>query len=360
MTPLEKYYADVQTSTIQEDPAQILAMTHLERIYQDMERVANKKIWQFGKEQIKGLYFWGGVGRGKTYMMDLFFESLSTSNKIRLHFHRFMQMVHKNLTEFSGEKNPLEKIAKKLAKDYKIICLDEFFVKDITDAMILGNLCEALFDNKVVLVTTSNIPPDELYKDGLQRQKFLPAIEALKQNTYVLEIVSDTDYRMRTLREAKLYYYPDNGKNREELNKAFNNLASLSECHSSVEENSVIVVQNRKLPFIRKTCMQIWFDFEVLCTSPRSQNDYIELASEFPIIFLENVPQLNVNKDDETRRFINLVDEFYDRGVKLFILSSVGIEEIYAGGILEFEIERTKSRLQEMQSQEYLEREHLV
>lgn len=360
MTPLEKYYRDVETSKIYEDAAQVLAMTHLERIYIDMERLNSKKIWQFGRDKIKGLYFWGGVGRGKTYMMDLFFESLSTPNKIRLHFHRFMQMVHSNLTDYAGEKNPLDKIAKKLAKEYKIICLDEFFVKDITDAMILGNLCEALFANKVVLVTTSNIHPDDLYKEGLQRQKFLPAIKALKENTQVLEIISDTDYRMRSLREARLYYYPNNAKNHNEFLTEFSNLATSADSSSSMQEEGLIEVQKRNLSYIRKTSMQIWFDFNVLCTSPRSQNDYIELASEFPIIFLENVPQLNANKDDEARRFINLVDEFYDRAVKLFVLSDVPIEDIYAGGILEFEIERTKSRLQEMQSEEYLEREHLV
>lgn len=360
MTPLEKYYKAVESRAIKEDAAQVLALTHLERIYMDMERLESKKIWQFGKDKIKGLYFWGGVGRGKTYMMDLFFDSLSTNNKVRLHFHRFMQMVHKNLTEIAGEKNPLEKIAKKLAKDYKIICLDEFFVKDITDAMILGNLCEALFANKVVLVTTSNIHPDNLYKDGLQRQKFLPAIEALKNNTHILEIVSETDYRMRSLREAKLYYYPKTEENATELLGAFNKLASRTDCGANPNESGTILIQNRHLDYVRKSCMQIWFDFNILCTAPRSQNDYIELASEFPTIFLENVPQLNANKDDETRRFINLVDEFYDRGVKLFILADVAIDNIYAGGILEFEIERTKSRLQEMQSEEYLEREHIA
>ncbi|MFP8967110.1 cell division protein ZapE [Pokkaliibacter sp. CJK22405] len=365
MTPLERYKQDLQREDFQYDAAQEMAVKHLQRVFDEL--IAHKETSSGGllkrlfgggatnKEPVKGLYFWGGVGRGKTYLMDTFYECLPFAEKKRLHFHRFMQRVHQDLKALAGTANPLVKIGEKYAAEARVLCFDEFFVTDITDAMILGGLLEQLFSRGVTLVTTSNIVPDGLYKDGLQRARFLPAIALLNKHTEVVNVDSGVDYRLRALEQAELYHSPLDEDAEQSLHSSF---CSLLRDASKLEENASIEINQRNLT-ARKVCDDIvWFEFDELCDGPRSQNDYIELAREFHAIILSNVPVLGNGKDDQARRFINLVDEFYDSGVKLIISAAKPLDELYAGGRLSFEFERTTSRLLEMQSKEYLAREH--
>ncbi|NVK43315.1 MAG: AFG1 family ATPase [Oceanospirillaceae bacterium] len=366
MTPLERYKKDLERDDFSYDPAQEMAVKHLQRLFDDliaapaeskqgfMQRLT--RGWkQPPKEPLRGLYFWGGVGRGKTYLMDTFYDCLPFEQKMRTHFHRFMQRVHQELKSLAGTKNPLEEIGRRYAAETRVICFDEFFVSDITDAMILGGLLEQLFANGVSLVATSNIVPDGLYKDGLQRARFLPAIDLLNRYTEVVNVDSGVDYRLRALEQAELYHCPLDARADESLNASFEALApDLQE----VVEGEVLEVNGRGIRS-RRCCEDVvWFEFEDICLGPRSQNDYIELAKVFHAVLVSNVPQLGRSNDDAARRFINMVDEFYDSGVKLILSAAVPIHEIYSEGRLEFEIQRTQSRLLEMQSHEYLAREH--
>lgn len=366
MTPLERYRADLQQPGFIPDPAQQQAVEHLQRLYEQLVAaeqagrqpgLAQKLIgkWMRPKtvEPIRGLYFWGGVGRGKTYLMDAFYDALPFERKMRAHFHRFMQRVQRELKALSGEKNPLQLIARQLADEARVICFDEFFVSDIADAMILGGLFQSLFGHGVTLVATSNIEPDGLYKDGLQRARFLPAIALLKQHTLVLNVDGGTDYRLRTLEQAELYHYPLDGAADEGLQSSFRALAP-----EAGQENQALEIEGRKIVARRVADDVVWFDFAELCDGPRSQNDYIELAREFHTVLLGNIPQMGEGRDDQARRFINLIDEFYDRNVKLVVAAAVSLAELYTGTRLAFEFERTRSRLLEMQSREYLAREH--
>ncbi|WP_261844200.1 cell division protein ZapE [Aliamphritea ceti] len=367
MTPLERYKADLEREGFSYDPAQEVAVKHLQRLYENMLAAQQEKpkggllqrlTGRFNKqpvEPVQGLYFWGGVGRGKTYLMDTFFDSLPFDNKERTHFHRFMQRVHKELRLLDGTPDPLVVIGKKFASEFQIICFDEFFVTDITDAMILGGLLEQMFANGVTLVATSNIVPDGLYANGLQRERFIPAIKLLNKYTDVLNVDGGVDYRLRTLEQAELYHHPLDAAADVSLNTSFENLAPDLE---EVVEAEVLEINGREIKS-RRCCEDVvWFDFAELCEGPRSQNDYIELAKIFHAVLLSNVPQLGRANDDAARRFINLVDEFYDSGVKLIISAAASIPEIYTQGGLEFEIARTQSRLLEMQSHDYLAREH--
>lgn len=300
-----------------------------------------------------GLYLWGGVGRGKTYLVDAFFDCLPFERKLRVHFHRFMQRVHHELAQLEGEKNPLENVADKLAEEARVICFDEFFVTDIGDAMILAGLLEALFARGVTLVATSNIEPAGLYENGLQRQRFLPAISLLERYTRVVNVDGGTDYRLRTLQQAELYHYPlDAGADRS-LEDSFTRLAPEPGKHWERIE-----INQRYLTCRRLADDVVWFDFKELCDSPRSPSDYIELARIFHAVLISGVPAFTPELNDQARRFVNLVDEFYDRNVKLVMAAQNPLLELYQGGQLEFEFQRTVSRLQEMQSHEYLAKEH--
>jgi cell division protein ZapE len=266
-----------------------------------------------------------------------------------------MKRVHEEMTTLGGEKNPLTIIAKRFSDETRVICFDEFFVSDITDAMILGTLMEELFKNGVTLVATSNIVPDGLYKDGLQRARFLPAIALIKEHTDIVNVDSGVDYRLRHLEQAELFHFPLDAAAEESLRKSFRALTP--ECTQAVE-NDVLVIENRQIRAVR-TCDDVaWFDFRELCDGPRSQNDYIELGKIFHAVLLSNVEQMSVTTDDIARRFINMVDEFYDRNVKLIISAEVELKDLYTGGRLTFEFQRTLSRLLEMQSHEFLARAH--
>ncbi len=365
MTPEQHYRADLKKEGFQYDPAQEMAVSHLQHFWDELvaaeQRGQQKTFMQrlgLAKptvECVRGLYFWGGVGRGKTYLMDVFFDSLPFERKYRTHFHRFMQRVHKRLKTLDGQKNPLDIIAAELAADYRVICFDEFFVSDIADAMILGGLFQQMFSRGVSLLATSNIVPDDLYKDGLQRQRFLPAIAALKEHTRVLNVDGGVDYRLRALQQAELFYHPC-GEGADSELEVF--LKTLAPDHAERRLNVALEVEGRKI-LAKQVCDDVvWFDFKALCDGPRSQNDYIELAREFHAVILSDVPQMKREIDDQARRFINLVDEFYDRNVKLIISAAVGLTELYAGGKLDFEFQRTQSRLLEMQSTEFLARPH--
>ncbi|MYM64645.1 cell division protein ZapE [Pseudomaricurvus sp. HS19] len=367
-TPLERYHNDLQREGFRHDPAQEMAVRHLQDLYERL--VADWRAEQNQKGLLaklkglggnksrplqRGLYFWGGVGRGKTYLMDNFFESLPFPQKMRAHFHRFMRRVHQELKTLGGKKNPLEIVADRLAAEARVICFDEFFVSDITDAMILGNLIQALFDRGVSLVATSNIVPDGLYKDGLQRARFLPAIAMLNEHTLVVNVDGGVDYRLRALEQAELYHYPLDAAADASLLASFESLVpDKQEIRADVE----IEVEGRPILARFEAEDVAWFDFKALCDGPRSQNDYIELAKEYHAVLVANVPCLGRDTDDQARRFINLVDEFYDRNVKLIVSAEMPLAEIYAGGKLNFEFERTTSRLLEMQSKEYLAAPH--
>ncbi len=363
LTPWERYQKDLERPDFQKDAAQEDAVKRLQSLYDklvDAESDRNKAMTKLrlklkkGKEEpVTGLYFWGGVGRGKTYLMDTFYESLPFDRKMRVHFHRFMQRVHTELKSLKGEKNPLDLVSKKFADEARVICFDEFFVSDIGDAMILATLIDGLFSRGVTLVCTSNIVPDGLYKDGLQRARFLPAIALVKKHTQVVNVDGGIDYRLRTLEQAELFHSPLDDEADVSLRASFDALAVEAGKHSKTME-----INGRKIPAQAHADDVVWFDFVDVCDGPRSQNDYIELARQFHAIIISNVPVLGRENDDQARRFINMVDEFYDRNVKVIMSAAAPITELYSGGRLSFEFERTESRLLEMQSHEYLEAPH--
>lgn len=363
MTPWKRYQQDLLRPDFQDDPAQCMAVEKLQKLYDALlegrqqsllARLRSKLLPRAGAwPAVQGLYFWGGVGRGKTYLMDVFYDCLPFEEKLRVHFHRFMQTVHQALVRLDGQKNPLDQVAADIADRYRVICFDEFFVSDITDAMILGGLFEKLFDMGVTLVATSNIVPDELYRNGLQRQRFLPAIAALKAHCEVVNVDGGTDYRLRALEQAELYYYPLGESAEQSLMKSLMSLAP-----DELSENTGIEINGRTLTSRFEADDIVWFSFAELCDGPRSQNDYIELARIYHAVIVSDVPQMGAANDDQARRFINMVDEFYDRQVKLVLSAEVPIAELYSDGKLAFEFERTCSRLLEMQSSDYLASEH--
>ena len=357
--PLAQYRADLEGGSLYPDVAQKRAVEELDGLYWRLLAAGERRRGLIGRlrrpRPETGLYMWGGVGRGKTYLMDLFHEALPFPEKRRLHFHRFMQGIHRELRSRQGEKNPLAAIAREFARNARVLCFDEFFVSDIGDAMILANLLEALYSSGVTLVATSNIPPDELYRDGLQRARFLPAIELLEKHSRVLNVDGGVDYRLRLLEQAELYHCPLGEGAERFLSERFH---TLEPEHGEHREHGVVEIEGREIPFRKAGEDVIWFDFRALCDGPRSQNDYIELAREYHTVLLGNVERMGAATDDLARRFINLVDEFYDRGVKLILTAETPIDELYSGGRLEFEFQRTCSRLLEMQSHDYLARAH--
>ena len=303
---------------------------------------------------VKGAYLWGGVGRGKTFIMDLFFDALPFEDKLRYHFHRLMYRVHRRLSELGDLPDPLDVVAEELAGQARLICFDEFFVSDIADAMILGRLLDALFERGVALVATSNIPPDELYHGGLQRQKFLPAIDLLTANTQVLRVDNGTDYRLRVLEQAEIYHAPLDDQAERNLAGYF---ADIAPDAGTVGQD--IEVLGRNIRTVRRADGIAWFSFAELCAGPRSQDDYIEIARTFQTVILAAVPLLDELRENEARRFIALVDEFYDRRVKLIVSAAECTDDLYRGQRLTREFERTRSRLKEMQSHHYLAARHV-
>ncbi|MDP0588192.1 MAG: cell division protein ZapE [Candidatus Endonucleobacter bathymodioli] len=354
-----RYLQDLAKYGYSYDHVQVEATKHLQSVFDRLTKTKSSVLpsWFTKKpESVKGLYLWGGVGRGKTWLMDSFYECLPFNNKLRMHFHHFMKHVHEELHMLSGHKNPLKKVASNMAQRAKTICFDEFFVEDIADAMILARLLKYLFEYGVTLVATSNVIPEDLYKNGLQRARFLSAIALLNKYTTVFNVDGDTDYRLRILENANTYHFPLNSKSHQQLQQAF---TALSNHLSPVTCNTPIMIAGRKIDCITKSGGVGWFSFAALCCGPRSQNDYIHLARLFHTVIMEGLPQLSLGRDDQTRRFISLTDEFYDRNVALIISAETDINTIYCGRQLAFEFKRTVSRLQEMQSKDYLTRTHM-
>jgi cell division protein ZapE len=300
-----------------------------------------------------GLYLWGSVGRGKTFLMDLFAASLPHGVVLRRHFHRFMGEVHDSLRALGERQSPLVEVAAGIAGRCRVLCLDEFLVNDIGDAMILANLLDALFERGVSLVTTSNTAPANLYKDGLQRARFLPAIALIEQHCHVVEMVSAHDWRLRALTQAPVYLTPPGAESHRALERIFASQAS-----GAIELDGMLRINGRDIPFHKRAETILWFQFAALCEGPRAVADYIALAKAGPAVIVANVPQFTIYSEDAAKRFVQLVDEFYDRRVKLVLSAAAPITELYDGERLRAEFGRTESRLIEMQSEEYLALEH--
>ncbi len=363
--PRARYEQDLTQPGFVADPQQKSAVDALEQIYLELHKpvpqAPSTGLFDFFKKpastkvgSVKGLYLWGGVGRGKTYLVDTFHESLPFEQKIRTHFHRFMQRIHAELKTLGGRQDPLRIVADRLAKEARVLCFDEFHVSDITDAMLLGRLLEALFERGVTLVTTSNIEPDGLYKGGLQRQRFLPAIEQIKMNTLVMHMAGDEDFRLRALEQAEIYHHPIDDGAESTLQDAFEELAGSHESKATEVE-----ILGRQIPVRAIADGVVWFDFEALCDGPRGAADYIEVARLFHTVLLSGVPQFTKKDNDRAARFIALVDELYDHSVNLLVTAVAAPTELYVEGRHEFAFQRTVSRLIEMQSRDYLHRPHL-
>jgi cell division protein ZapE len=331
---------------------------------------------------VRGIYLWGGVGRGKTWMMDLFFESLPFPEKRRRHFHRFMHDVHTELKTLQQREAPLQVVADRIAAEARVLCFDELFVSDIADAMILGGLFAALFQRGVTLVATSNVPPRDLYKGGLQRQRFVPTIELLETHVDVVAVDVATDYRLRRLTQAGTYLPSDSPDTPQRLSELFDELADHDTASSGVQPNTAptspartvnqsgrpwpsqdnagktIEIEGRPIPVVRESGGVVWFDFMAVCSGPRSQEDYIEIARNYQSVIVSDIPVFDSLHEDEARRFIALVDELYDRSVNLIVSAAAPPTGLYRGERVAFPFERTASRLIEMQSEEYLAREH--
>ena len=296
----------------------------------------------------RGVYMHGGVGRGKSFLMDCFFQAVPLTRKTRLHFHEFMREVHRELQDLKGTVNPLEELGKRMARRFRLICFDEFHVADVTDAMILHRLLVALFDNRVSIITTSNFHPDALYPNGLHRDRVLPAIALLKDKLEVIGVDAGTDYRQRTLEQLDMFNSPLDANAALAMQAAFERLAEAR------DENPVLHIEHREVRALRRAGGVVWFDFATLCGGPRSQNDYLELAMQFHTVLLSNVPAMSPRMASEARRFTWLVDVLYDRRVKLILSAAVPPEQLYTEGPMSHEFPRTVSRLTEMRSADFL------
>lgn len=364
MTPLQRYQQDLDSAEFTVDPDQRNAVEKTQLLYEALiavedvpHNVFRRLISGLSGEQqkmIKGLYMWGGVGRGKTWIVDTFYDCLPFEEKMRMHFHRFMRMVHHDLKALEDVQDPLKIVARNIAQKVRVICFDEFHVSDITDAMLLGGLMQALFEQGVVLVTTSNEHPDKLYWDGLQRERFLPVIEILKQYTNIINVDAGVDYRLRYLDKAEIYHQPLDGRAQNMLLENFNHIAP-----DAGSEKLFIEIEARQIETVRCADGVVWFDFPAICDGPRGPADYIEIGRMFQTVLIANVPEMDENQNDLARRFMTLVDEFYDRSVKLILTAATTPERLYSGKRLAKSFQRTSSRLIEMQTHDYLARQHL-
>jgi len=370
LSPTSRYKQALDEGTHQPDDVQREAVNRLNVIYQELTQQMPAPAQSgglkaafgrlLGKKEpqtvapVRGLYMWGGVGRGKTWLMDMFYQSLPGTRKQRLHFHRFMLRVHEELNALQGHTDPLDIIAERFKAETDVLCFDEFFVSDITDAMLLGGLMKALFARGITLVATSNIPPDDLYRNGLQRARFLPAIEAIKEHCDIMNVDAGVDYRLRTLTQAHLWLSPLDEETRSQMDKLWLALAGTRRVTAPELE-----INHRPLPTLGVENQTLAVSFATLCVDARSQHDYIALSRLFHTVMLFDVPVMTPLMESEARRFIALVDEFYERHVKLVVSAAVPLYEIYQGERLKFEFQRCLSRLQEMQSEEYLKRAHM-
>jgi cell division protein ZapE len=339
------------------DPAQQLAADRLQAFYDGLisfkasRRNALRKLLVHPALP-RGVWFWGGVGRGKSFLMDCFYAAVPYQRKRRVHFHAFMREVHARLNECRNEPDPLAQVAAQVARETRLLCFDEFHVSDIADAMILGRLMQALFDAGVIFCITSNYPPEGLYPNGLQRQLFLPAIALLKEKLDVIEVDAGIDYRLRTLTQAETFLVPDDAESQRRMLDTFRQLAGGEGHGRSIE------LQGREVQPLRRAPGVIWFDFATLCGGFRSQNDYLDLAQRFHTVFLSAIPRMTAEQASEARRFTWLVDVLYDGRVKFIASAACPADELYVAGTQASEFHRTVSRLIEMRTHEYLASEH--
>ena len=353
MNVKQAYEAELVARGYTADPAQLRAVDALERCagewaaYKEQRSNAFKKLIN-RPDTPRGVYMCGGVGRGKSFLMDCFYNAVPIKRKTRLHFHEFMREVHRELRDLAGTVNPLDELGRRMAKRYKLICFDEFHVAEITDALILHRLLTALFDNGVGFVTTSNFKPDDLYPGGMHRDRILPAIALLNAHLEVLSVDNGVDYRRRTMEQVNRYHTPLGAQADAEMTEAFNRLAE------SQDDNPVLHIESRQIQARRKAGALVWFDFKTLCGGPRSQNDYLEIATQFHTVLLSDVPAMPPRMASEARRFTWLIDVLYDRRVKLIMSAETPPEALYTEGPLVHEFPRTISRLNEMGSKEFL------
>ncbi|MGB6055053.1 MAG: cell division protein ZapE [Burkholderiaceae bacterium] len=354
---VEQFYAQALAQRgFAADDAQLQAVARLQRAYDEWVAFKARRSTAFKRlinrpDVPRGVYMWGGVGRGKSFLMDSFYSVVPVVRKTRLHFHEFMRAVHAQLDELKGVADPLDAVAQRVAKKYRLICFDEFHVSDIADAMILYNLLRALFDHGVSFVMTSNYRPDDLYPDGLHRDRMLPTIALLKERLDVLNVDAGVDYRKRAMEQVQIYHTPLGAEADRALRHAFAGIAE------TADEDPRIHIESREIRALRRAGGVIWFDFATLCGGPRSQNDYLEIASRFHTVILSGIPAMSAAMSSESRRFTWLVDVLYDHKVKLIMSAAVPPEELYTQGMLANEFHRTVSRIMEMQSREYMEAE---
>ncbi len=372
MTLTETYQHAIRKQGMVDDPVQRQAVEKLQQLIEELTHPDRRQylrrrfpvlagVCTFNRwlnfnclgQPVKGIYFWGSVGRGKTWLVHLFYDSLPFEEKRRLHFHVFMQWIHAQLSEMKKQKNPLKVIAKNFARNYRILCLDEFIVIDITDAMLLNGLLKALVDYGVTLVVTSNRVPDDLYLHGLQRERFLPAIALIKTHTQVFHLDNGVDHRLALPEQKHLYYHPLNAANAQQIHQYFAGLSI-----GNYTETVTLNILNRPIKIVALADNMVWFEFTEICSSPRAAQDYIEIARQFHTVFISNVVKMDASLDDKARRFIYLIDALYDSNVKLVILAEALPQTLYQGEMLKFAFHRTSSRLIEMRSRHYLQHAH--
>ena len=356
---LDAYEALLASRGYVADAAQMAAATALQHLYENLlafkvDRGSTLKRLLSPPKPPKGVYFWGGVGRGKSFLMDCFYDAVPYRRKKRLHFHAFMQQIHRDLDQFKGEPDPVLKVAEQVAKDVRLLCFDEFHVSDIADAMILGRLMEGLFSKGVILVMSSNYPPDRLYPNGLHRESFLPTIALLNKHLDVFEVEAGIDYRLRALEQVEIYHHPADDAAEKKMLEYFRMVAG-----EEGKRGGHIEVLGRDIDTIRRGNGVIWFDFRTLCGGPRSQNDYLEISRSYHTVLLSHIPKMTVHQASEARRFTWLVDVFYDHKVKLIVTADCAADDLYTEGTQASEFKRTVSRLTEMHSQEYLALPHI-
>lgn len=348
MNLLTHYEAAIARGEIQDDINQRDVLMHMQRLTDDLKAPQSWFWWK--NKVIKGLYLYGSVGVGKTYLVDLLYQQVDEPKKARFHFHHFMQQIDLKLRQNQGQKDPLRQIAKDLAKSTRLLCFDEFLVHDVAHAMILAQLLDALIGAGVILVISSNTHPDDLYLKGVHRERFLPAIALIKKNCEIVRLVEYKDYRCGRIPLSETYLHPLNAQTQQTMQHEFALLAGNSEI------NGALKVQNREIPYLQCGLKAVWFDFSVLCNLPRSQLDYLELGERFEIVFLSNIPRLTENHTAQVILFVYLIDVLYDIGIKLVISAEVGVDALYVAGEMKETFKRTLSRLKEMQSADYLNR----
>ena len=355
MRVTDLYHQALQKKGYSSDAAQEAAIARLQKAQDAWESFPPKSSSLFAKLRSqnnpppKGVYFWGGVGRGKSFIMDSFYDAIQIQKKTRLHFHEFMREVHRELQDLRGHADPLEILGKKIGQKYNLICFDEFHVSDIADAMILYRLLDALFKNNVQFIMTSNYRPDKLYPDGLHRDRILPAIQLLEAKLDIVNVDAGVDYRKVLMDQVKVYLYPLSPEVNLELVKTFDSLAG-----AHTDEAKELHIENRIIPCIRRAGGIAWFDFQTLCGGPRSQNDYLEIAEMFHSVILSDIPMMTPRMSSEARRFTWVIDVFYDHKIKLIMSAEVEAHALYVEGQMANEFHRTVSRIIEMQSKEYL------